>query len=159
MALRNLRHAIGDGHDVGFGEGATDREEHAVLLPEEEAAATFAVEDEQTVVAFDCDVLAGRIVRHRRVPPDPHTRSPASVGSDWLLAAAPAGNAGGAASAGNDPNTPARAMVKMTKADLQNAPEFRYANDQNRTGAAGNTNPPPQNVNTPGNTPPNAPRQ
>jgi hypothetical protein len=47
----------------------------------------------------------------------------------------------------------------MTKADLQNAPEFRYANDQNRAGAAGNTNPPPQNVNTPGNTPPNMPRQ
>ncbi|MFL5204457.1 MAG: PRC-barrel domain-containing protein [Microvirga sp.] len=67
--------------------------------------------------------------------------------------------AGGAAGAGNDPNTPARAMVKMTKADLQNTPEFRYANDQNRAGAAGNTNPPPQNVNTPGNTPPNTPRQ
>jgi hypothetical protein len=51
-------------------------------------------------------------------------------------------------------------MVKMTKADLQNAPEFRYsANDANRAGAAGNTNPPPQNVNTPGNTAPNAPRQ
>jgi hypothetical protein len=50
-------------------------------------------------------------------------------------------------------------MVKMTKADLQNAPEFRYNADANRAGAAGNTNPPPQNVNTPGNTPPNAPRQ
>jgi hypothetical protein len=50
-------------------------------------------------------------------------------------------------------------MVKMTKADLQNAPEFRYSTDANRAGAAGNTNPPPQNVNTPGNTPPNAPRQ
>jgi sporulation protein YlmC with PRC-barrel domain len=76
---------------------------------------------------------------------------------------APAGNtAGGGATAGSgsDPNTPARAMVKMTKADLQNAPEFRYsANDSNRAGAAGNTNPPPQNVNTPGNTPANAPRQ
>jgi sporulation protein YlmC with PRC-barrel domain len=76
---------------------------------------------------------------------------------------APAGNtAGGGATAGSgsDPNTPARAMVKMTKADLQNAPEFRYsANDPNRAGAAGNTNPPPQNVNTPGNTPANAPRQ
>jgi hypothetical protein len=69
------------------------------------------------------------------------------------------GTAGGAAGAGNDPNTPARAMVKMTKADLQNTPEFRYANDQNRAGAAGNTNPPPQSVNTPGNTAPNAPRQ
>jgi hypothetical protein len=50
-------------------------------------------------------------------------------------------------------------MVKMTKADLQNAPEFRYTNDQNRAGGAGNTNPPPQSVNTPGNAPPNAPRQ
>jgi sporulation protein YlmC with PRC-barrel domain len=67
--------------------------------------------------------------------------------------------AGATAGAGNDPNTPARAMVKMTKADLQNAPEFRYTNDQNRAGGAGNTNPPPQSVNTPGNTPPNAPRQ
>ncbi len=66
---------------------------------------------------------------------------------------------GGTTAAGGDPNTPARAMVKMTKADLQNAPEFRYANDQNRAGAAGKTNPPPQNVNTPGHTPPNAPRQ
>jgi len=75
---------------------------------------------------------------------------------------APAGNtatAGGTAGAAGDPNTPARAMVKMTKADLQNAPEFRYSADANRAGAAGNTNPPPQNVNTPGNTPPNAPRQ
>ena len=75
---------------------------------------------------------------------------------------APAGGtgatAGAGAGAGSDPNMPARAMVKMTKADLQNAPEFRYANDQNRAGA-GNTNPPPQNVNTPGNTAPNAPRQ
>jgi len=75
---------------------------------------------------------------------------------------APAGNtttAAGTAGSGGDPNTPARAMVKMTKADLQNAPEFRYSADANRAGAAGNTNPPPQNVNTPGNTPPNTPRQ
>jgi sporulation protein YlmC with PRC-barrel domain len=75
---------------------------------------------------------------------------------------APAGTttgAGAASASGSDSNTPARAMVKMTKADLQNAPEFRYNADANRAGAAGNTNPPPQNVNTPGNTPPNAPRQ
>jgi sporulation protein YlmC with PRC-barrel domain len=75
---------------------------------------------------------------------------------------AAAGNttaAGTTAGAGRDATMPARAMVKMTKADLQNAPEFRYANDANRSGAAGNTNPPPQNVNTPGNTPANAPRQ
>jgi sporulation protein YlmC with PRC-barrel domain len=88
------------------------------------------------------------------------TGSTAAGGSGGMTGGtAPAGNAGAAAGAGNDPNTPARAMVKMTKADLQNTPEFRYANDQNRAGAAGNTNPPPQNVNTPGNTPPNAPRQ
>jgi sporulation protein YlmC with PRC-barrel domain len=67
--------------------------------------------------------------------------------------------AGTATTGGSDPNTPARAMVKMTKADLQNAPEFRYSQDANRAGAAGNTNPPPQNVNTPGNTPPNTPKQ
>jgi len=72
---------------------------------------------------------------------------------------APADGTGTVAGAGDDPNTPARAMVKMTKADLQNAPEFLYANDPNRAGAAGNTNPPPQNVNTPGNTPPNPSRQ
>ena len=75
---------------------------------------------------------------------------------------APAGStatASGTAGAASEPNTPARAMVKMTKADLQNAPEFRYASDQNRAGTAGNTNPPPQNVNTPGNTPPNASQQ
>lgn len=65
----------------------------------------------------------------------------------------------GTTASGSDSNTPARAMVKMTKADLQNAPEFRYSADANRAGAAGNTNPPPQNVNTPGNTPPNTPRQ
>jgi hypothetical protein len=29
----------------------------------------------------------------------------------------------------------------MTKADLQNAPEFRYSADANRAGAAGNTPP------------------
>jgi hypothetical protein len=51
-------------------------------------------------------------------------------------------------------------MVKMTKADSQNAPAFRYsANDPNRPGAAGNTNPPPQTASPPGNTPPTAPRQ
>jgi sporulation protein YlmC with PRC-barrel domain len=88
------------------------------------------------------------------------TGSTAAGGTGGMTgAAAPAGSTGGTAGAGSDPNTPARAMVKMTRADLQNTPEFRYANDPNRAGAAGNTNPPPQNVNTPGNTPPNAPRQ
>jgi sporulation protein YlmC with PRC-barrel domain len=88
------------------------------------------------------------------------TGSTASGGTGGMTGGtAPAGGTAGTTGAGSDPNMPARAMVKMTKADLQNAPEFRYANDQNRAGAAGNTNPPPQNVNTPGNTPPNAPRQ
>jgi sporulation protein YlmC with PRC-barrel domain len=66
---------------------------------------------------------------------------------------APAGGTAATGGTTSDPNTPARAMVKMTKADLQNAPEFRYSTDANRAGAAGNTNPPPQSVNTPGNTP------
>jgi sporulation protein YlmC with PRC-barrel domain len=52
-----------------------------------------------------------------------------------------------ASGSGNDENMPARAMVRMSKADLQNAPEFRYnTNDGNRTNASGgNTNPPPAN--------------
>ena len=56
---------------------------------------------------------------------------------------------------GSDDNVPARAMVKMTKADLQNAPEFRYSSDTNRanTGSAGNTNPPPASANRPGTAP------
>jgi sporulation protein YlmC with PRC-barrel domain len=77
--------------------------------------------------------------------------SPGAAGT--LGGAGPAGTtagAGGTTASGSDPDTPARAMVKMTKADLQNAPEFRYSNDANRAGAAGNT---------PGNTPPNAPKQ
>ncbi|MGF9764578.1 PRC-barrel domain-containing protein [Microvirga sp. 0TCS3.31] len=88
------------------------------------------------------------------------TGSPGAAGT--LGGAGPAGTtagAGGATASGSDPKTPARAMVKMTKADLQNAPEFRYSSDANRAGAAGNTNPPPQSVNTPGNTPANAPKQ
>jgi sporulation protein YlmC with PRC-barrel domain len=88
------------------------------------------------------------------------TGSPGAAGT--LGGASPAGTtagAGGATASGSDPNMPARAMVKMTKADLQNAPEFRYSSDANRAGAAGNTNPPPQSVNTPGNTPANAPKQ
>jgi hypothetical protein len=50
-------------------------------------------------------------------------------------------------------------MIKMTKADLQNAPEFRYSSDANRAGAAGNTNPPLETANPQGNTPPATPRQ
>jgi sporulation protein YlmC with PRC-barrel domain len=88
------------------------------------------------------------------------TGSPGAAGT--MGGASPAGTtagAGGTTASGSDPNTPARAMVKMTKADLQNAPEFRYSSDANRAGAAGNTNPPPQSVNTLGNTPANAPKQ
>ncbi len=85
--------------------------------------------------------------------------SPGAAGTMGGAGTAGTTAAGSTASGGNNDNMPARAMVKMTKADLQNAPEFRYSSDANRAGAAGNTNPPPQSVNTPGNTPPNAPRQ
>jgi len=87
------------------------------------------------------------------------TGSPGAAGT--LGGAGTGGTTAGAGTttAASDSTTPARAMVKMTKADLQNAPEFRYSSDANRAGAAGNTNPPPQSVNTPGNTPPNAPKQ
>jgi sporulation protein YlmC with PRC-barrel domain len=86
--------------------------------------------------------------------------SPGAAGT--LGGAGPAGTtagAGGTTASGSDPNTPARAMVKMTKADLQSAPEFRYSSDANRAGAAGNTNPSPQTANPPGNTAPATPRQ
>jgi len=45
--------------------------------------------------------------------------------------------------AGNDATTPARAIVKMTEADLQNAPEFRYSSDADggNVSTAGNTAP------------------
>jgi hypothetical protein len=36
---------------------------------------------------------------------------------------------------GSDPNMPTGTMVKMTKADLQNAPEFYYSNAANRSTA------------------------
>ncbi len=68
------------------------------------------------------------------------TGSPGAAGT--LGGASPVGTTagtGGTTASGSDPNTPARAMVKMTKADLQNAPEFRYSADANRAGAAGNT--------------------
>ena len=98
-------------------------------------------------------------------PPSPGTSTastgnqPATTGS----AGAPgtgtmgtAGTAGAAAGSGSDANLPARAMVKMTKADLQNAPEFRYRGDAGRgnAGTAGGTNPPPASANRPGNAPP-----
>jgi sporulation protein YlmC with PRC-barrel domain len=88
-------------------------------------------------------------------PPMVTTNQPAATGS--TAAGGTGGMTGNTAPAGagtSEPDTPARAVVKMTKADLQNAPEFRYGpNDPNRAGAAGNTNPPPQNVNPPGNAP------
>jgi len=88
------------------------------------------------------------------------TSQPATTGSTGSPgAAATLGGTGTAADRATNDTMPARAMVKMTKADLQNTPEFRYNNDANRTDAAGNTNPPPQSVNTPGNTPANTPRQ
>ncbi len=68
------------------------------------------------------------------------TGSPGAAGT--MGGASPAGTTagtGGATATGSDPNTPARAMVKMTKADLQNAPEFRYSSDANQAGAVGNT--------------------
>ncbi len=70
------------------------------------------------------------------------TGSPGAAGT--LGAAGSSGTTAGAgtATAASDLNTPARAMVKMTKADLQNAPEFRYSADANQAGSAGNTNPP-----------------
>ncbi len=53
-----------------------------------------------------------------------------------------------------DDGTPARAMVSMSKADLQNALEFRYSTEVNRNaGPVGNTNPPPASANRPGNAP------
>jgi hypothetical protein len=73
------------------------------------------------------------------------TGSPGAAGA--LGGATPAGTtagtgADGTTAAGSDPNTPARAMVKMTKADLQNAPEFRYSTDANQAGGTGNTSAP-----------------
>lgn len=78
----------------------------------------------------------------------PPAGQPATTGST--------GTAGTAATtgAGADDGGPDRAMVKMTKADLQSAPAFRYStNDPNRPGAAGNTNPPPASTSRPGTAP------
>ncbi|HEX2184914.1 MAG TPA: PRC-barrel domain-containing protein [Chloroflexota bacterium] len=47
-----------------------------------------------------------------------------------------AGTTAGAGTAG-DPNAPARALVTMTRADLQNAPQFRYRGDAQPGGAGG----------------------
>jgi sporulation protein YlmC with PRC-barrel domain len=91
---------------------------------------------------------------------------PAATGSTAGAGGTGGAGAGGTttasgASGGND-NMPARAMVKMTKADLQNAPEFQYSDNANRSaggggaggaGGAAGTNPPPASANRPGNAP------
>jgi sporulation protein YlmC with PRC-barrel domain len=80
------------------------------------------------------------------------SNQPATTGSTG--AAGTAGTTSTAGAAGDD-NVPARAVVKMTKADLQNAPEFRYNSDTSRanTGSAGNTSPPPAGASRPGTAP------
>ena len=58
-----------------------------------------------------------------------------------------------AGSSGSSDNMPARGMVRMTKADLQNAPEFRYDNNRaNASGGGAGTNP-PASTTRPGNAP------
>jgi sporulation protein YlmC with PRC-barrel domain len=58
-----------------------------------------------------------------------------------------------AGSSGSSDNMPARGMVRMTKADLQNAPEFRYDNNRaNASGGGAGTNP-PASMTRPGNAP------
>jgi sporulation protein YlmC with PRC-barrel domain len=78
-------------------------------------------------------------------PASPSAGQPATTGSTGMSGTTtgtmPAGGTTTAAAA--DDGVPDRAMVKMTKADLQNAPEFRYsAADAARATGAGNTNPP-----------------
>jgi sporulation protein YlmC with PRC-barrel domain len=60
---------------------------------------------------------------------------------------------------GGDANLPARALVKMTTSDLQNAPEFIYPDDQGSLGAASNISSPRSTVKPPGNTPSGAAQQ
>jgi sporulation protein YlmC with PRC-barrel domain len=69
--------------------------------------------------------------------------STTSAGTDRPATTGSTGGAGGAAgsgagsASGSDTTTPARATIKMTKADLQNAPEFRYSADTGRSGTGG----------------------
>ena len=81
------------------------------------------------------------------------TGSPSAAGTTGGAGMAGTAGASGASAGGNDANMPARAMVRMTKADLQNAPEFRYSNDANSAtpGAAGTTA--PAGAARPGNAP------
>lgn len=74
----------------------------------------------------------------------PPAGEPATTGSS--------GAAGSAATtgAGTGLGAPDRAMVRMSKTDLQNAPEFRYGTiNANRAGRASNTNLPPTRTNHP----------
>jgi sporulation protein YlmC with PRC-barrel domain len=91
---------------------------------------------------------AGGVITPAAPGVTPPAGQPATTGST--------GTAGTAATigAGTTDGGPDRAMVKMTKVDLQNAPAFRYStNDPNRPGAAGNTNPPPASTSRPGTAP------
>jgi sporulation protein YlmC with PRC-barrel domain len=81
------------------------------------------------------------------------TGSPGAAGTMGGAGTAGTTAAGGTATGGNNGNMPARAMVKMTKADLQNAPEFRYSNDANRGNAGSNNTNPPANANRPATAP------
>jgi sporulation protein YlmC with PRC-barrel domain len=74
-------------------------------------------------------------------PVSPGAGQPATTGSTGM--AGTTAGTGTTTAAAADDGVPDRAMVKMTKADLQNAPEFRYsAADAARATGAGNTNPP-----------------
>jgi sporulation protein YlmC with PRC-barrel domain len=89
-------------------------------------------------------------------PNAPATNGPAATGSTGATGTTGTAGSGAGTSAASDDTAPARAMVKMTKADLQNAPEFQYSDEANRsstTGGTGNTNPPPASANRPGNAP------
>jgi len=71
---------------------------------------------------------------------------PATTGSTGA-----AGTAAG--SSGSNDNMPARGMVRMTKADLQNAPEFRYDNNRSNASGGGAATNPPASTTRPGNAP------
>jgi sporulation protein YlmC with PRC-barrel domain len=53
--------------------------------------------------------------------------NPATGGTIQQAAPSSMGDTGGATSTGSYGSTPARALVQMTRADLENAPEFRYS--------------------------------
>jgi sporulation protein YlmC with PRC-barrel domain len=81
-------------------------------------------------------------------PATPGAGQPATTGSTNQPGMA-------AASADDDDNEPERAMVKMTRAQLKDAAEFRYGDEPARTGTTGgaaNTSP-PASTTRPGNAP------